>query len=145
MSTDLYQIIYMSKSAEGFGSPEMRALLPKIRQNNAEKGVTGILLSDRGEFLQVLEGPEASVKEIFSSIKGDPQHSDVTVLREGPIQKRRFGDWTMGFSETSAADLDDPSMNDFYFGGSCYSELKPGWEKVFLTAFMQGHWPQQVA
>lgn len=146
MSSDnLYQIIYISKSKEGFGNAEMRAALPAIRANNAKQNVTGILLSDRGEYLQVLEGPEENVKRIFASIQGDDHHENVVVLREERIKKRRFADWTMGFSEVSVDDIDDPALNDFYFGGSCYSQLKPGWEKVFLTSFMQGHWPKEVA
>lgn len=143
--TSLYQLIYTSKACEGFGANEMRALLPEARRNNAELGITGILLCDRGEFLQVLEGPEASVKSVFERIQRNQDHGQISVRREGPIDKRRFPEFTMGFSEVSVEDLDDPQMNDFYTDGTCYSELKPGWEKVFLTSFMQGHWPDKVA
>ncbi|SPF77973.1 BLUF domain-containing protein [Pseudoprimorskyibacter insulae] len=138
----LYQLMYTSLAVHGFGTRQMRAMLPHIRSNNLKHDLSGMLLFADGEFFQVLEGPRNAVKAVFAAIELDERHSCITVLREGIIARRAFTDWSMGFAEISPEDLSGvDGMNDFYLGGTCYSEMKPGWEKVMITSFMRGKWP----
>jgi hypothetical protein len=72
-------------------------LLQQARARNARQHVTGMLVYTNATFLQVLEGAEADVAQIFSSIEADPRHTGVIKLREEAIEKRAFPDWHMGF------------------------------------------------
>ena len=85
--------------------PELDALLDESRSWNVDHGITGMLLYIQGEllqhkegrFIQALEGNESDVREIFSKIKTDKRHFNVSVLIETSMLSRNFKDWTMGF------------------------------------------------
>jgi hypothetical protein len=80
-------------------------LLTNAREKNARLGVTGMLLHDDGNFMQVLEGPKETVKALYDTIAKDRRHHGHIVIDEDELQTRQFGDWSMGFS-----DLVDPDV-----------------------------------
>ncbi|NQX36986.1 BLUF domain-containing protein [Herbiconiux sp. VKM Ac-2851] len=90
-------IIYSSVATMPFSDDDLVELLKLSRRNNAGREVTGMLLYRDGRFLQVLEGPDSSVRERMTVISGDSRHTDVQVLLEEGLSERRFPDWTMGF------------------------------------------------
>ena len=100
MPTDeaLKQIVYLSKPTVTMSISEVRDLLVKSRVNNHFKDVTGMLLFDGEVFLQVLEGPAATVTALFEKIEKDPRHTQFTSLMERMILQRDFGDWSMGLA-----------------------------------------------
>jgi len=57
-----------------------------------------MLLYVQGVFMQVLEGTEAAVKDLFyEKIAQDERHEKVNVVLGGKLEKRNFKNWTMGF------------------------------------------------
>ncbi len=52
-------------------------------------------------FMQVLEGEEAMVNDLFNLIKQDSRHHKVSLIYKKPIEERYFSNWTMGFSKIS--------------------------------------------
>jgi len=54
--------------------------------------------------MQVLEGEEANVMQVFADIQKDWRHKSVDTLRLGYIQYRNFPDWTMGFMNVDNLD-----------------------------------------
>lgn len=100
----LHQIIYVSTAAQPFGGDELRALLGQARPRNQASGITGLLLYSEGLFLQLLEGAQAAVHELYRGhIARDPRHRRLHVLADGPLADRTFPDWHMGFLPTSPA------------------------------------------
>ncbi len=99
----MHELIYRSRSAGPFDRSEIGRILATARRVNAACAVTGLLLYSDASFLQVLEGDEADVQEIFARIRIDPRHRDVVVLVDGALERRRHPDWSMGFHH-----LDDP-------------------------------------
>jgi len=99
MNTELYRLVYCSRNrirgTEAEVTSEIQQILRSSRDNNARVGVTGALLYDAGTFAQALEGPLAAVEEVFERIQEDFRHSDVTVVENGPVATRLFGDWAM--------------------------------------------------
>lgn len=89
--------VYASEAVRPFDAPELRELLAQSRQNNAALGVSGMLLYRDGNFLQVLEGREATVRELIRKIYRDPRHRGVATLSEGFEDEYQFPDWSMGF------------------------------------------------
>jgi calcineurin-like phosphoesterase family protein len=80
---------------------DLMAILKTSRKNNKPRNITGLLLYRDGHFLQVLEGPEHAVKELYEVIKQDERHQNVKTLMEGDKTLRDFGDWEMGFEDIS--------------------------------------------
>ena len=94
--------VYASSAVQPFEPAELRELLAQSRRNNAALGVSGMLLYKDGNFLQLLEGREAVVRELAARIARDPRHHQVTTLLEGFENEYQFPDWSMGFRDLAA-------------------------------------------
>lgn len=141
----LMHLIYCSSATAGLAPADLRAILETARRKNAQRSVTGILLHTSGSFLQVLEGDEATVTELFAVIASDRRHRNATKIIREPIAQRAFGDWTMGFAEMDASELAHiEGLNDFFHPGDSSSKLQPGRASKLLAAFAQGRWRARV-
>jgi hypothetical protein len=101
----LYEVIYGSVETRYLSPIQLSALLTPARGRNQSLDVTGLLLHQKGIFIQVLEGDEPVVSALYDRISRDPRHKSLNVFRSGPIQKRQFAAWSMGFLELEPAVL----------------------------------------
>lgn len=97
----MLQIVYVSAAIAPLALEDLHHLLVLARAKNVIHRVTGMLLYDSGSFLQVLEGPDTAVEQIFAGIQRDPRHHQIKVLIRQPIDHREFPEWSMGFMDTS--------------------------------------------
>lgn len=104
-SQPLLRLVYVSSSPRTMTDAELVDLLDSSRRANLSQGVTGLLLHKDGNWMQVLEGPAAKVRDVFSRIRHDPRHHDVTVVTEDHVDERLFTEWSMGFRK-----LSDPAL-----------------------------------
>lgn len=95
-SASLLQLVYESKATRDMTDADLRELLQQARANNKDRGITGLLLYANGRFLQVLEGPEPEVRDLFDIIRGDPRHTSIETLLTTHATERTFPDWRMG-------------------------------------------------
>lgn len=105
MSEPLMQLVYVSFATHKFSEAELEQLLDSIRVNNQRLGVTGMLLYRNGDFIQVLEGAETTITQLYQTILDDPRHSGMFELLSQPITEREFGDWSMGFKRIGSDNL----------------------------------------
>jgi hypothetical protein len=104
-------IVYVSQAAKPFTEDQLADLLSHSRNRNTKDGITGLLIYrfnddfSRGNFVQVLEGPEESLENVWSRISKDKRHHTVVVVEEGSIDSRMFGSWSMGFKNIDAKEL----------------------------------------
>ncbi|MGJ8583939.1 MAG: BLUF domain-containing protein [Marinosulfonomonas sp.] len=104
-------IVYVSQAAKAFSTDDLAGLLTHSRERNSADGVTGLLVYryntdfKRGNFLQVLEGTDDALDDVWRRISGDPRHHTIIVLDEGESETRMFGDWSMGFRNVDESDL----------------------------------------
>ncbi|MDX1992754.1 MAG: BLUF domain-containing protein [bacterium] len=101
----MIQLIYASSAVRLFSGEALLHMLEKSRTNNEKLGITGMLLYQGGNFLQVLEGQEQAVMPLYSKIQQDPRHYDVTTIMKRPLMVRLFDDWQMGFVNLDEIDL----------------------------------------
>ncbi|QNQ11123.1 BLUF domain-containing protein [Sphingomonas alpina] len=105
------QILYVSISTVPGDKADLVGILEQSRHNNAIDGVTGLLWSDGRHFMQVIEGPEVSIKETFARIHVDTRHHQLEVLHDRPIENREFGGWSMAHRRaTDPVDAYDAQM-----------------------------------
>ncbi len=94
----VYQLIYASRAVEGFCEKELMAILHTSRKSNKSAAISGVLIYFQHYFLQVLEGDEEVVTTLFHDhILKDKRHKDVAIFSEGYVDRRSFGNWSMGF------------------------------------------------
>ena len=101
----LFHLGYTSTESRPLSSNDLLALLESIRAANERMQLTGLLLYRENSFFQVLEGEEDVVRGVFERIKRDTRHHRVELLFEGPIEKREFTDWSMGFVQLDGIDV----------------------------------------
>lgn len=64
--------------------------------------------------MQVLEGPEPAVRELFQKIARDPRQKDVFVLLQMTVPEREFSNWSMAFHDLNSEDSSTlPGYSDY--------------------------------
>ena len=106
----LERLLYRSKATNTLGSLHLFNMLSEARTKNASMGITGHLLYTEEVFVQCIEGTPEKVSSLWDSLCRDERHHDLEILARGPIQERRYGDWSMAFSSY-------PSLNRFNMPG----------------------------
>ena len=91
-------ILYLSRASEDCLNSDISDILKSSRKNNAEMGVTGILVHKNREFLQYIEGPKDIVKPLYDKIKSDQRHKGIKIVEKGSMEERVFPNWEMGFA-----------------------------------------------
>ena len=133
----MFFLTYVSSAVKPFSQSELLDLLTKSRENNSKLGVTGMLLYKDGNFMQVLEGDEDTVRVLITKIASDPRHRGLIILLQGPLEERQFPDWSMGFRDlTSAEVLAIPGYNEFLntpLTGEEFSADPSRCQKLLLT------------
>ncbi len=110
----MFFLVYVSSATRPFSGEDLRALLETCRKNNAELGVTGMLLYKDGNFMQVLEGDEDAVRGLYERIAADPRHGGELTLQEGHAEGRQFADWSMGFRDLNSPEgRSTPGYSEF--------------------------------
>lgn len=106
----IFQLIYRSKASAYFTDDDLIHLLRQCRQKNIEKNVTGLLLYGYGSFIQLLEGDDEVVRNLYlHRIAPDPRHRNPVILHQHYVPKRMFGDWSMAFRPLDAGRVKDLS------------------------------------
>ncbi len=103
----MVSLSYVSSVTSPFTKEELLDLMAHSQDRNRRLEITGMLLYKDKTFLQVLEGPDASVRKLFASIRRDLRHHGVITLFEGPITERHFPNWTMGFRDLTDMEADE--------------------------------------
>ncbi|HIC2038570.1 diguanylate phosphodiesterase [Enterobacter soli] len=86
----LTTLIYRSQLNSSCKSIQLSALVKKARHRNALLNITGILLFNGRDILQILEGAEENVVKLFHRIRDDKRHNDVVELMRDYGPRRRF-------------------------------------------------------
>ncbi|QPK61850.1 BLUF domain-containing protein [Methylomonas sp. LL1] len=109
-----HQLIYTSRSAFEFVETDLLNILNKAQSANYQHRISGLLVYHAGKIMQMIEGDEADIKNLFANIRRDSRHTDVTVVLETDSPKRCFATWAMGFAMSDCSN--GPLGNQpFYF------------------------------
>lgn len=101
----MFYLVYASSATRPFSEADLSDLLETSRENNARLGITGMLLYKDGNFMQVLEGEEETVRALYEKIGTDPRHDGAITLHQSFAQERQFPDWSMGFRNLDSPEL----------------------------------------
>jgi hypothetical protein len=93
----LLSILYISSATREFSESDLTALLEQSRAKNARLDITGILLYNDGNIMQLLEGPESAVRNLIKTIYADNRHTGIIQLLDKEISKREFPQWSLEF------------------------------------------------
>jgi hypothetical protein len=102
----LYCLVYTSVSTQRMSDNELKDMLKISRKRNEASGITGMLLYLDPFFIQVLEGEDTVISQLFDRIKKDPRHHKASPIYKESIQERYFKNWTMGFEQINGEKIE---------------------------------------
>jgi len=92
-----HTLCYVSSSTKSLTASDLEHLFRVNKRNNTEHDVTGILIYNDGNFLQILEGKKLTIKNLFKKINNDQRHFNIIQLIDKPIEERIFHEYKSGF------------------------------------------------
>ena len=104
----LQSLLYISVVNTPMTRDDIKELVRKSQENNDRAGLTGFLMYNGINFLQLLEGESEPLETCWNKISNDQRHSGIKIMQREEVNRRMLGDWPM-----------------FYVGhGSNFSELR---------------------
>ena len=103
-SPPIHQLLYVSFLAPDAPLSVVADIARRARVVNKQLDITGVLVFDGQRFCQHLEGSMRAVVKLFEDICGDTRHIDVGLLHQGPVDKRRYLNFSMGFADLQDVD-----------------------------------------
>jgi hypothetical protein len=99
-------LFYCSLAKNDISKDDILNILSWSRQYNKKNDVTGILLywKKTNQFMQVLEGEENIILDLYDKISKDPRHSLLKIIYQEDIKARGFKGWTMAFQDIEEID-----------------------------------------
>lgn len=97
-----HRLVYVSTAIEKFTEAQLQEILLRSRENNTKLNVTGVLLYNDGNILQVLEGEKATIRGLYGKITQDHRHYGCIILQDTPSETRSFENWSMGFKTVTS-------------------------------------------
>jgi hypothetical protein len=97
----MHHIIYLSRASRPMSDDELANLLRQAREANAQKNITGALVYGDGQFMQIIEGDEATLAMLYAKLLQDERHGQVFKFADKPIAQRSFADWSMAYRPVS--------------------------------------------
>jgi hypothetical protein len=88
------QYLYIS-TAPSLSREDVQAILATSRRNNGARNVTGLLLYNGRNFLQLLEGEESELVSLMVRISHDPRHTGISMIDRRTVPTRVCPDWAM--------------------------------------------------
>ena len=95
VAAPLRTLVYRSQATGEMAPGALTDLAAQAAARNHACGVGGVLVADRGVYLQVLEGPPAAVAELERAIRHDSRHHRIDVLADRAPARRSFAGWDM--------------------------------------------------
>ena len=91
----MLQLLYVSTAAQGLVQSDLDDIVAGAVARNASLEVTGSLYYNGRNFMQLLEGPAPAVHDLMDSIRRDPRHSGVVMIKELIGSPSVFAAWNM--------------------------------------------------
>lgn len=99
----MLQIGYFSTATGAQDAETVHEILVSARRANRRDSITGLLVAGGGRYLQVIEGPRASVEALYGRIVQDRRHLAVATFLTRQIARRSFGSWSMAYRRQTAS------------------------------------------
>jgi hypothetical protein len=103
----MIRLLYLSQATNTLSNEKLQEILESSGRNNPALGITGLLLTGGGVFMQVLEGPELAVLQLYVKILLDRRHGDCEIICVSPVNERMFDKWSMGLVDSAPLEFQE--------------------------------------
>jgi len=102
-----YYLLYFGIARNEFTASDFEELLTQARARNEFLGITGKLLHCEGSFIQLLEGTQEAVEEVYQSITQDKRLIALKTITAGIGAERYYKDWSMDFTDVPMSAINE--------------------------------------
>lgn len=88
------QCLYIS-TALTVDDREVGEIVSVAQANNARDGISGFLLYNGRNFMQLIEGDEGAIGTLLVKLASDKRHTGIVLLADNPIAAPVCPDWAM--------------------------------------------------
>lgn len=81
-TTGLFQLVYVSTALTQKRS-ELADLVHEAAASNRKRGLSGLLFSGNGQFVQLIEGPRDQIVRAYRKIRNDRRHTGIHIVHWG--------------------------------------------------------------
>ena len=94
----MLSVIYVSVADPDLTPADIAAMVGGAQANNARDELTGALIYNGQNFMQLLEGPVAKVEACLARIRADLRHNGMIEIRRRRVDDREFASFSMLYS-----------------------------------------------
>lgn len=109
--TSIFRLAYVSRVSDMFQPDDLKKIGEVSARRNSEADITGILVMNDGNILQILEGEKNAVVDLFEKISRDPRHEEVRQVAGGEDSTRLLSCWSLVGG--AVASVPESLMNEF--------------------------------
>lgn len=91
------QLIYVSKSDSKLSINELSKIFEEATRRNKIASITGFIVYNKEYFMQVIEGCEDKINNLYEVIAQDSRHTNLLLLGTRDNDIRDFEDWNLGY------------------------------------------------
>lgn len=84
------QLIYVSTATHTFSHSDVEQLVKVAADNNCAKNLTSMLLYTGTSFMQLLEGGDQDVSDVYAKIAADSRNTGISILLDRVVSERSF-------------------------------------------------------
>jgi hypothetical protein len=142
----IFRLTYLSRPAKPMTDEDFDDIESKSVVANNARDVTGLLIVKDERILQILEGREAAVRELYAKIEADPRHEITRLVSAVEDDERYLLTWSMvvrsmkGISDEVSQQFDE--IYDAFLSGQ-ETEVTLDHIDLFKTISLLGQWPRE--
>lgn len=91
----IFRLTYLSHPVKPFTDADFDDIESKSVQANNARDVTGLLIVNGDRILQIIEGREDAVRDLYAKIEADDRHTITKVVSEIEDEERFLLTWSM--------------------------------------------------
>jgi hypothetical protein len=144
----IFRLTYLSQPVRPFTDEDFDDIESKSIAANNERDVTGLLIVKGERILQILEGRESAVRDLYAKIEADRRHAITKLVSAVEDDERLLLTWSMvvrsmkGVSSEISQQFDE--VYDSFQRGDV-SEITLDHIDLFKTISLLGQWPLDEA
>lgn len=102
----IFRLTYLSSAADTFTDADLNDIESKSLAANHARDVTGLLIVNGRRILQILEGRESAVRELYGKISRDPRHTITKLVSTVEDEGRMLMSWNLVVRDAASIPVD---------------------------------------
>ena len=134
----MQQLIYASAAVKLFRASDLYDMLTTARKYNQTHEISGMMIYHSRSILQVLEGPDEVIADLFLRIRRDPRHTALRLITRAVVERKEYEPWPMGLVADAKR---GPDIQEFsHYSAIQVMSMDVTKAKSMLSQYQRGAW-----